>query len=113
MCNGINVLCGNCDGNRDNDFNVIGGGFLEEIWWVFIDESFFIYYYGIYDEERVVIGGEYVLKFKWIGVCSDFMFEVLNVFVIIIEFLFKMFIGWNFGGVFLIYSKIIMLIVFI
>lgn len=107
------VLCGNCDGNRENDFMVISGLFLEEIWWVFVEDSFFIYNYGDYKEEWVVIGVEYVFKFKWVGVFIDLIFEVFYFFVISVEFLFKIFVKLNFGGVFFIYSKIIMLMLFI
>lgn len=45
------MFCGNCDGNRDNDFNVMVGFFFEEIWRVFMEESFFIYYDIGYMEE--------------------------------------------------------------
>ena len=113
LCNGTNALCGNCDGNRDNDFNVTGGGSLEDTWRVSIDESLFVYHYGTYDEERVATGGEYALKFKRVGVCSDLMPEVLNASVITAELLFKMFTGRNPGGVLLTYSKTITLTVFI
>lgn len=51
--------------------------------------------------------------FNGVGVCSDFMFDVLNVFFIIMEFFFKMYFELKVGGVFLIYSKVILFILFI
>lgn len=101
LCNGTNALCGNCDGNRDNDFNVTDGSSLEETWRVSTEESLFVYNYGSYKEERVVTGGEYALKFKRVGVCSDLMPDVLNASAITVEILFKMSSVRHPGGVLL------------
>ena len=113
LCNGTKALCGNCDGNRDNDFNVTDGGTLEETWRVSAEESLFVYNYGSYKEERVVTGGEYALKFKRVGASSDLMPYVLNASAITVELLFKMFSGRNRGGVLLTYSKTTTLTLFI
>ena len=113
LCNGPKALCGNCDGDRDNDFNVTVGSSLEETWRVSTEESLFFYHYGGYQEERVVTGAEYALKFKRVGICSDLMPDVLNASSITVELLFKVFSGRNAGGVLLTYSKAITLTVFI
>lgn len=113
LCNGINALCGNCDGNRENDFNVTGGASLEEIWRVSTDDSLFFYNYGSYQEERVLTGGEYALKFKRVGVSTDLMPDVLNASVITTELLFKMLSVSKAGGVLFTYSKTLTLTVFI
>ncbi|KAJ7340210.1 hypothetical protein OS493_002941 [Desmophyllum pertusum] len=113
LCNGANALCGNCDGNRDNDFNITGGASLDEIWRVSTAESLFFYHYGAYKEERVVTGAEYALEFERVGACSDLMPDVLNASSITAELLFKMLSGENAGGVLFTYSKAITLTVFI
>ena len=113
FCNGTNVLCGNCDGNRDNDFNVTAGSSLEEIWRVSMEESLFIYHDTGYKEERAVTGAEYALMFNGVGVCSDLMPDVLNASSITMELLFKMYSEPKVGGVLLTYSKAISLTLFI
>lgn len=113
LCDGTNALCGNCDGNRENDFNVTVGGSLEETWRVSIADSLFVYNYGIYKEERVVTGAEYALQFKRVGVSTDLMPDVLNAPVITTEMLFKVISRSNPGGVLFTYSKNITLTVFI
>ena len=113
LCNGTNALCGNCDGNRENDFNVTGGASLEETWRVAIDESLFFYNHGAYKEERVVTGGEYALKFKRVGVSTDLMPDVLTSSVITTELLFKILASPKPGGVLFTYSKTITLTVYI
>ena len=113
LCYETNGLCGNCDGNRDNDFNVTDGGSLEETWRVSTGESLFFYNYGTYREEREVTGGEYALKFERIGVSTDLMPDVLNSSVITTELLFKMLADSKPGGVLFTYSKTVTFTMFI
>lgn len=113
LCDGTPALCGNCDGNGENDFNVTGGASLEETWRVFADDSLFIYNYGNYEEEKEATGAEYALKFKRVGVSTDLMPDVLTSPVVTTELLFKMLPRSNPGGVLFTYSKTVTLTVYI
>ena len=113
LCYKTNGLCGNCDGNRENDFNVTDGASLEDTWRVSTDESLFFYNYGTYNEQRQVTGGEYALKFERIGVSTDLIPDVLNSSVITTELLFKVFADSKPGGVLFTYSKTVTFTMFI
>ena len=113
LCNETTALCGNCDGNRENDLNVTSGSSLQETWRVSAEDSLFVYNYGEYKEERVVTGAEYALKFKRVGVSTDLIPEVFHSPVITIELLFKLLTKSNPGGVLFTYSKTITLTLFI
>ena len=110
-CNGTRAVCGNCDGNRNNDFNVTVGETLEQKWQVSGDKSLFIYHHGPYGERRTPTGGEYALKFNRVGVCSNLIPNVLNGSHITAELLFKT--SSESGGVLFSYSKTTSLTLFL
>ena len=104
LCNGTGAVCGNCDGNRDNDFNVTQGAVEDQQWRVPPDESLFVYGYGSWSEKQIPTGGEYALVFKGVGVSTDLIPHIFTGSYVTIELLFKIGRAPDAGGVLLSYS---------
>ena len=105
LCNSSTALCGNCDGNQNNDFNMSGEAVEESRWKVSPSESLFVHGYGQWKEEQVPTGSEFALSFRGVGASSDLIPHIFTGSHVTVELLFRLHAGGvNAGGVLFSYS---------
>lgn len=87
LCKSTSSLCGNCDGNVDNDMKSISKFQLASS--VHARDSLFTYNKDNYEEQRIPTGAEFGLKFRGVGLSSGLLHDVFTANYITMQLWFK------------------------